>query len=108
MSEDQIERLQIDLTQLVGEVVTVDAVQQHTVSSADLTVCRMRYRISDIGYRISDIGYRISDIERRLKPANSTNRCRISCRRLRRAGVSPQSSHEGFGWQTLFFAGEYG
>ena len=101
MSEDQIERLQIDLTQLVGEVVTVDAVQQHTVSSADLTVCRMRYRISDIGYRISDI-------ERRLKPANSTNRCRISCRRLRRAGVSPQSSHEGFGWQTLFFAGEYG
>ena len=94
MSEDQIERLQIDLTQLVGEVVTVDAVQQHTVSSADLTVCRMRYRISDI--------------ERRLKPANSTNRCRISCRRLRRAGVSPQSSHEGFGWQTLFFAGEYG
>ena len=101
MSEDQIERLQIDLTQLVGEVVTVDAVQQHTVSSADLTVCRMRYRISDIGYPISDI-------ERRLKPANSTNRCRISCRRLRRAGVSPQSSHEGFGWQTLFFAGEYG
>ncbi len=51
MSEDQIERLQIGLTQLVGEVVTVDAVQQHTVSSADLTVCRMRYRISDIGYR---------------------------------------------------------
>ena len=47
MSEDQIERLQIGLTQLVGEVVTVDAVQQHTVSSADLTVCRMRYRISN-------------------------------------------------------------